>query len=107
MPKVSKDKLIEKLIENNLILQHKLTDLIGNVTQLVEKVDSMVNLFKEAGESIKTGKYEDPLMNKLDDLLEQNKNIAKGLLLLERYVRERGLMGTESFQPKPLPQKEF
>ncbi|MBI4447645.1 hypothetical protein HY643_01570 [Candidatus Woesearchaeota archaeon] len=107
MAKISKDVLIEKLIENNLILQHKLADLIGSVTNLTVKVDSMVTLFKEAGENIKTGKYEDPLMNKLDDLLEQNKNLAKGLLLLEKFVRERGLAGGESFQPKPLPKKEF
>ena len=41
-------------------------------------------------------------MRKLDSLLEQNKSLAHGLTLLEKYVRERSMMGTSSFTPKPL-----
>jgi hypothetical protein len=38
------------------------------------------------------------LAGKLEALLDQNKNIARGLLLLEQYVRGR----TTSAPPKPL-----
>lgn len=94
MAKVSKEALVDKLIENNIMLQHKLADLLGSIKELSTKIDEMLTLFKEAGEHIKSGKYEDPLLNKLDDLLEQNKNIAKGLLMLEKYIREKQAAST-------------
>lgn len=101
MAKVSKEVLVDKLIENNMVLQHKIADLVTAMKDLSGKMDGMLKLFKEAGENIKTGKYEDPLLNKLDNLLEQNKNIAKGLLTLEKYIREKR---TESLFPeKPFP----
>ncbi len=83
------DKMVEALIEHNINLQHKLADLIISVRELNGSVKNMVDLFTEAGEHIKKGKYEDPLFVKLDDLLEQNKNLAKGLLLLEKFIREK------------------
>ncbi|MBU2638165.1 MAG: hypothetical protein KJ955_04280 [Nanoarchaeota archaeon] len=82
-------KLAEALIETNIALQHKVADLILNMKDVNKSVRDMVTLFTEAGEHIKKGKYEDPLLVKLDGLLEQNKNIAKGLLLLERFVKEK------------------
>ncbi|MBU2590352.1 MAG: hypothetical protein KKB39_06345 [Nanoarchaeota archaeon] len=97
------DKLVGALIENNIALQHKLSDLILDMKDLNSNVKNMVKLFTEAGEHIKKGKYEDPLINKLDDLLEQNKNIAKGLLLLEKFVREKSVVHT-SF-PKPFGER--
>lgn len=97
------EKLVEELIKNNIMLQHKLADLILDLKDLNKGVKDMVKLFTEAGEHIKKGKYEDPLLVKLDELLEQNKNIAKGLLLLERFVRERGSTPTP-FPPRPLSQ---
>lgn len=103
MARASKEALIEKLTENNILLQHKITDLVVSIKDLSGKMDAMLNLFKEAGENIKTGKYEDPLLNKLDDLLEQNKNIAKGLLTLEKYIRERQTASTSLFGEKPFP----
>lgn len=66
-----------------------MADMIIETKSLNKTVKDMVNLFKQAGENIKKGKYEDPLLVKLDDLLEQNKNIAKGLLLLEKFVSEK------------------
>jgi len=89
------EKLVEALIENNIALQHKLADLILDIKDLNKNVKDMVKLFTEAGEHIKKGKYEDPLLVKLDDLLEQNKSIAKGLLLLERFVREKSATHTQ------------
>ncbi|MFH0798373.1 MAG: hypothetical protein V1906_03105 [Candidatus Woesearchaeota archaeon] len=83
------DRMVEALIEHNINLQHKLADLIISVRELNGSVKNMVDLFTEAGEHIKKGKYEDPLFVKLDDLLEQNKNLAKGLLLLEKFIREK------------------
>ncbi len=86
---VTMAKMAEALIETNIALQHKVADLILNMKDVNKSVRDMVTLFTEAGEHIKKGKYEDPLLVKLDELLEQNKNIAKGLLLLEKFVKEK------------------
>lgn len=86
---VRQEKLIESLIEHNIKIQHKMADMIIETKSLNKTVKSLVELFRQAGENIKKGKYEDPLLVKLDDLLEQNKNIAKGLLLLEKFVSEK------------------
>lgn len=99
------DRLVEMFLESNLSLQHKITDLVVEIKELNKKVGGMVTLFTEAGEHIKKGKYEEPLMVKLDDLLEQNKNIAKGLLLLERFVREKQAAQT-AFAPRPFQRQE-
>jgi len=42
------------------------------------------------------------LASKLEILLEQNKVIAKGLILLEKYVRGKTDIETKSLQPKSL-----
>ncbi len=100
----SREALLSELIKQNIELQHKVTDLVIGVKDLTTEVKSMVNLFKEAGENIKSRKYEDPLMSKLNDLLEQNKNIANGLLLLEKFVRQKSLTETPmtpTFEKKP------
>jgi nucleosome binding factor SPN SPT16 subunit len=99
---VSKETISKKLIENDLALQKKTTELILSISKLTKRMDRMVDLFEEAAKYIKAG-TDQPLMRKLDDLLEQNKNIARGLILLERYVKER----TEFTAPKPLPRSEL
>ncbi len=86
---IRNEKLVEGLIEHNIKLQHKVTDLVVEMKQTNKSVKDLVGLFKQAGDYIKKGKYEDPLLVKLDDLLEQNKSIAKGLLLLEKFVSEK------------------
>lgn len=83
------DKMVNALIEHSIELQHKMADLIVEVKKNNKHVKEMVDLFTEAGNHIKKGKYEDPLLVKLDDLLEQNKNLAKGLLMLEQFIREK------------------
>ena len=100
-------KLLNSLIEQDIILQHKITDLLVSMKSLNEKVSKMVDLFTEAGEYIKKGKYEDPLLAKLDDLLEQNKNLAKGLLLLEKYIKEKEAEKTAPLSRPFNPQPQF
>lgn len=100
--KLSKDDIIHQLAENNIALQGKTADLIISIKELTGKIDNMVNIFEEAATHIKEG-TDKPLMEKLQSLLEQNKTIAKGLILLEKYVREKSVMGNQQFKPNPLP----
>ncbi|MSR85990.1 hypothetical protein EXS74_01185 [Candidatus Woesearchaeota archaeon] len=84
-----KGSSIDKLIDSNITLQHKMTDVLLGVKELNENVSSLVTIFKSAGEHIKADKYEDPMINRLNELLEQNKNLARALGMLEKYVRDK------------------
>ena len=81
---------VDRLIDSNIQLQHKMTDIMIGLKDLNENVGSLVHIFKSAGEHIKSGKYEDPMINKINGLLEQNKNLQKALLMLEKYIQDKG-----------------
>ena len=86
------ESLIEQLIENNLILQKKETELMVNVNQLVKRIDRMLNVFEEASKHVMEVGEEKKIIelaDKLEELLNQNKNIAKGLIMLEQYVKTK------------------
>ena len=87
--RLTKQELIDKLMENNLKLQQASLHLLTSMDTLTKKVDDLVTTFKKAAEHIEKGEIKEPLARKLAELLEQNKRIAKGLLLLENFVRER------------------
>ena len=59
--------------------------------KLIERIDKLVSLFEEASKHVSevetTEAKVKSLAEKLETLLEQNKSIAQGLLLLEKYVR--------------------
>jgi len=88
----SKDKIVEKLMENSILLQKKDAELMHSVNKLVLKIDKMLNVFEEASKHVMEvgeDRKVSELTDKLEELLEQNKTIAKGLLMLERYVRQK------------------
>ena len=80
---------VNTLLESNLMLQHKIADLVITTKELNSNVSELVTIFKQAGDHIKAGKYEDPMINKINNLLEQNQNLAKGLSLLEDFVKSK------------------
>ena len=87
--KLTKQDIIDQLVKNNVELQKQNLSLLESMNNLVKKVDELVEIFKKAAEHIEKGEIREPMARKLTDLLEQNKRIAKGLIMLERFVRER------------------
>jgi len=82
-------KLVEKLSKNSLDLQKATLKLIETNNDVVKRIDKLVSLFEEASKHV-VDVDEDrvaALTAKLETLLDQNKDLAKGLLLLERYFR--------------------
>ena len=81
-------------------------DLISSIQNLTKRIDKLVTLFEDAakhvGEVESTEAQVSSLTKKLETLLEQNKNIAKGLILLEKYVR-----GKTKFQGEPKALSEY
>ena len=87
--KEAKEDLIREILESNIGLQNKHADLMLELSKLSKHVENLLDLFEGAATAIKKGEDREPLAERLDKLLEQNKNIANGLFLLEKYIRER------------------
>jgi P2-related tail formation protein len=100
------EDIIKELINHSIKLQEKNAEMVSAVNSLVNKMTEMVELFEDAANHIKSG-TDEPLVRKLEVLLEQNKNIARGLIFLEKYVRDKALAGTGSGLPKQMPKSQF
>ena len=87
--RTTKQNIIDRLVENNVKLQQVNTNLLISVDNMTKKVDELVQIFKKAAEHIEKGEIKEPLARKLVDLLEQNKRIAKGLILMEKFMKEK------------------
>ena len=103
----------EMLIENFVGLQHAMTNMSIKFGALSDNMTKLLQVFEEAAKNfISGGKSDDKdMLNKIDSLLNQNKTIAKGLVLMEGKLRgraeepQRMPMRNEMPQsrPKPLP----
>src|SRR3989344_2934731 len=95
-------EVMQELIKTNISLEKKMVELLSSINLLTKKVDQMVDIFSKAATQIERGEVKEPLANKLTDLLEQNKKIARGLLLLERYVKEKSAFSSPLYnEEKP------
>lgn len=96
--KLTKAELDEKLIENFINLQRVLTNLSVRFDELSNNINKLLQIFEISAKSF-AEKYNEPtnkpeeidkdFLKKLDVLLDQNKTIAKGIMLMEEKVRER------------------
>ena len=80
--------------------EQQISELLNSMNKLTQRIDKLVSLFEEAakhvGEVESTEARIASLSAKLESLLDQNKAIAQGLILLEKYVR--GKSGLETAQ---------
>src|SRR3989338_4263138 len=87
MPKKSDTDISQQLSELIQVLKER----EDSTQTLIKRVDKVFSLFEEAskhvGEVQSAEMRINTLSTKLEALLEQNKVIAQGLVLLEKYVR--------------------
>lgn len=116
---MSKAELEQALLNNFVNLQKVLTNLSIKFEDLSNNLSKLLQLFEISAKSFAekyTGKTEHPeadkeFLKKLDALLDQNKTIAKGIMLMEEKVRSRNPQYPPREQPgfggmtqsKPLP----
>ncbi len=88
----------ELLIENFVGLQHAMTNMSIKFGALSDNISKLLQVFEEAAKGfVSGGKTNDKdMLNKIDSLLDQNKTIAKGLILMEGKLRGR------NEQPQPI-----
>jgi len=87
------------LIENFVGLQHAMTNLSIKFGSLSDNITKLLQVFEEAAKSFISGgeSGDKDMLKKINSLLEQNKTIAKGLVLMEGTLRGR----TEDKTPTP------
>ncbi len=93
-----------KLVENLVELQKVHTHLAEKFDKLTEQIANLLGLFETAAKSFATqpsmqqfNEKDKEFLEKIDKLLEQNKTIAKGLVLMEDRIRDR-VSGAEATQ---------
>ena len=89
----------ELLIENFVGLQHAMTNMSIKFGSLSDNISKLLQIFEESAKNfISGGKSDDrDMLKKIDALLNQNKTIAQGLVLMEGKLRGR------SEEPKAMP----
>ncbi|MBT3642819.1 hypothetical protein HN604_01710 [archaeon] len=80
------------LIENFVGLQHAMTNLSMKFGNLSQNIQTLLQVFEEAAKNFMQGptqKDNEGMLKKIDSLLDQNKTIAKGLVLMEENLRNK------------------
>jgi len=93
------------LIENFVGLQHAMTNLSMKFGNLSENIQTLLQVFEEAAKNFVQGPSKvdnEGMLKKIDSLLDQNKTIAKGLVLMEENLRSK-----PSYEEPHREQKSF
>jgi len=92
--KMSSKEMQEILIENFVGLQRAMTNLSIKFESLSDQISRLLQIFEISARSFVSGQgqTQNPesnkdMLDKIDSLLEQNKTIAKGLVLMEENLR--------------------
>jgi len=117
--KISKTEMDQALLNNFINLQKVLTNLTLKFEGLSTNIEKLLQLFeisaKSFAEKVSTldstnqRESDKDFLNKLDSLLDQNKTISKGILMMEERVRNRMNPSqitprfNNTYKPKPLP----
>jgi len=102
---LNKKEIEQILIDNFTNLQKVLTNLSIKFDELSTNMSKLLQLFEISAKSFvekysdkkpeevvnKSQKTDKEYLNKLDSLLDQNKTIAKGIMLMEERIRKRTL----------------
>jgi hypothetical protein len=96
---LSKSELEQALLTNFVNLQKVLTNLSLKFEELSDNISKLLQLFEISAKSF-AEKYsgegsalggDKALLGKLDSLLDQNKTIARGIMLMEEKIRQRNI----------------
>lgn len=90
-------EVIEKLTTNFVALQKVMTNVAVKMDDLTENITKLLQIFELSAKNF-AEKYSGreafgdnkEFLEKIDNLLDQNKTIAKGIMLMEEKLRSRG-----------------
>ena len=106
---------IEKLKHSPLGETPSGNELLRAVQELNQSVKALTNLFKIAAEQLETGKNHeedtlhkfDPMVHKINELIDQNKKIAAGIVSVADLVKEKTEQQARPAEPETMaPRRE-
>jgi len=99
-------KKIDLLIQNSISLQKAMAALAVNLDRFSRDIGKLLDFLSESAKTFESEEKErgavagaaisGDLVRKLDMLIDQNKTIAKGLVLLENYLKEKIETGSKT-----------
>ncbi|MEN9625707.1 MAG: hypothetical protein RL557_35 [archaeon] len=106
--KTKKEEINQALIDNFIQLQKVLTNLSLKFDELSSNMSRLLQLFELAAKNLSEkgdGKssVDNDFLKKLDALLDQNKVISKGIMMMEEKVRSRIDPNANTARPRPVP----
>lgn len=114
--KVGRESVEKILVENFVSLQKVMVNLSVKLDNLAGQISQLLNLFEisakslaERGGDLGSG-YEKRMMEKLDNLVDQNKTIARGVALLhEGEAEPNSFVTPQKFKspPQSAPQQSY
>ncbi len=108
----------QTLLDNFINLQKVLTNLSIKFDSLSDQISKLLELFEISAKSfaeksetdLDMSKTDEKSIEKLDSLLDQNKTIARGIMLMEERIRNKNQTSSlqesrlkRGFNTKPLP----
>ncbi len=111
-PSIVKNDKDDLLMQNFISLQKVLTNLAVRVDSLTNQTSKLLSLFEISAKSFaqKQGssinREDKEFLEKLDQLIEQNKLIARGITLMDNKPNtnmQEGIMKRTDFKPRPFP----
>lgn len=91
----SKEEIDRMMFDNFVSLQRTLTNLAEKLDSLTDQTSKLLRLFELSAKSFiernggKVSVEDKETLDKIDKLLEQNKTIAKSLVMMEEKIRGR------------------
>ena len=100
--RLSKAELEEVLLNNFVNLQKVLTNLSLKFEDLSNNISKLLELFEISAKTFADKNSDSENLGgdihaKIDSLLDQNKTIAKGIMLMEDKINKRGLGDNKGF----------
>ena len=111
-PSIVKNDKDDLLMQNFISLQKVLTNLAVRVDSLTNQTSKLLSLFEISAKSFAQrqgspiNKDDKEFLEKLDQLIEQNKLIARGITLMDNKPNtnmQEGIMKRTDFKPRPFP----
>jgi hypothetical protein len=79
---------LKKQLQNLKFQKSSSQELMNTMNVLAKSMDSMLRLFKEASEELKVEEKEDAINKKLNEIIEQNKVLAEGMVTVSDTVKD-------------------
>jgi len=93
---MTKAELEQALLNNFVSMQKVLTNLSIKFEELSDNISKLLQLFEISAKSFaeknqggKSSEIDKEFLEKLDALLDQNKTIARGIMLMENKIKQR------------------